>query len=250
MKKVPLVSMPIISEPFSRVAIDLVGPLIPSCRGHRYILTVIDCATRFPEAIPLKNIDTTTIAEALVTVFSRVGIPKEMLSDRGTQFKSDLMSEINRLLSIKAIFTSPYHACTNGTIERFHAVLKSMLKKLCMDKPKEWDRYIPSVLFAYREIPNDTLRFSPFELLYGRKARGPLSVLHDLWTNDDLDEEVKSTYQYVLDLRSKLEESAQIATTHAKVNSQLYKSYFDKRAKARTLQVGDEVLVMLPTNCM
>lgn len=247
-RKAPLVPMPIISEPFSRVAIDLVGPLTPSSQGHRYILTLIDCATRFPEAIPLKNIDTVTVAESLVGIFSRVGIPSEILSDRGTQFKSDLMAEVNRLLSIRALFTSPYHACCNGIVERFHAVLKAMLKKLCLDKPRDWDRYLPSVLFAYREIPNDTLKFSPFELLYGRRVRGPLCVLHDLWTKTELDDTVKTTYQYVLDLRSRLEDSAMIASANAAVNSKLYKTYFDRKAKSRVLAEGDEVLVLLPSS--
>jgi len=246
-RKVPLVSMPIISEPFSRVAIDLVGPLNASARGHKYILTMIDCATRFPEAVPLRNIDTVTVAENLMTIFARVGIPREILSDRGTQFKSDLMSEIHRLLSVRAIFTSPYHACCNGKVERFHAVLKSMLRKLCIEQPHDWDRYIPSVLFAYREIPNDTLKFSPFELLYGRKVRGPLTVLHELWTNENLDSDVKSLYQYVLDLRTRLEESAQLTSSHANINSKLYKAYFDRSAKARILTEGDEVLVLLPS---
>lgn len=71
-----------------------------------------------------------------------------------------------------------------------HAVVESMLRKLC----REWDRLITSVLFASREIPNDPLKFSPFELLYGRKARGPLSILHELWTNDKLDSEIKNKH--------------------------------------------------------
>ncbi|XP_066971747.1 uncharacterized protein [Macrobrachium rosenbergii] len=113
-KKVPMKEMPIVSEPFSRIAVDLIGPISPtSDRGHRYILTVIDCATRFPEAIPLRNIDTITVAEGLVEIFCRVGIPREILTDQGSQFKSDLMAEINRLLSIKALFTTPYHAACN-----------------------------------------------------------------------------------------------------------------------------------------
>ena len=104
-QKVPLSKMPIISEPFSRVAVDLIGPISPpSERGHKYILTLIDLATRYPEAIPLRNIDSVTVAESLVEIFCRVGVPREILSDRGTQFKSDLMSEVNRLLSIKSTF--------------------------------------------------------------------------------------------------------------------------------------------------
>ncbi|XP_063613788.1 uncharacterized protein LOC134787019 [Penaeus indicus] len=223
-RKAPMVQMPIISEPFSRVAIDIVGPISPpSSRGHKYMLTLIDMATRFPEAVPLRNIDSVTVAEALLTIFARVGIPKEILSNRGTQFNSDLMAEVNRLLSIQALYTSPYHVCCNDTVERFQAVLKAMLKKLCNERPHDWDRYIPSVLFAYREIPHDTLKFSPFELLYGRKVRGPLSILHNLRTKDDIDE-VKSTYQYVLDLRSRLKQSAQLASAHADVSSKMCKT--------------------------
>ena len=248
-QKVPLVKMPVISEPFSRIAIDIVGPITPaSDRKHKYILTIIDLATRYPEAVPLKNIDTVTIAESLVEVFCRVGVPKEILSDRGTQFKSDLMCEIHRILSIRAIFTSPYHAACNGTVERMNGVLKSMLKKVCVDNPTDWDRYIPVVLFAYREIPNDSLKFSPFELLYGRNVRGPLSILHELMTNSSIDEEVKTTYQYVLDLRTKLQETAKIAVQNANISASRYKEYFDRKAKPRKFVKGEEVLIMLPSN--
>ena len=91
-KKVPLEQMPIIDIPFKRIAIDLVGPIYPSSdHGHKYILSIIDYATRYPEAIPLKHIDTETVAEALVNVFSKVGVPEEVVSDCGTQFTSDLM---------------------------------------------------------------------------------------------------------------------------------------------------------------
>ncbi|XP_063591291.1 uncharacterized protein LOC134768392 [Penaeus indicus] len=248
-KRVPMKTVPVISEPFSRVAIDLVGPISPcSDRGHRYILTMIDYATRFPEAVCLKNIDTVTIAESLVEIFSRVGIPKEILSDRGTQFRSDLMAEIHRLLSVKALYTTPYHASCNGAVERLNGVLKAMIKKLCADHPRDWDRYLPAVLFAYREIPNDSLKFSPFELLYGRPVRGPLTILHELWSNDEIDNEVKSTYQYVTELRSRLEETAKLAVSQAEISSKTYKTYYDLKSRNRKLKVNDEVLVLLPTD--
>ena len=101
--KVPLEKMPLIDKPFKRVAVDLVGPIgPPSEDGHRYILTLIDFATHYPEAVPLKNIDTETVAEALVDIFSRLGVPEEILSDLGTQFVSDCMKEVTRLLNIKS----------------------------------------------------------------------------------------------------------------------------------------------------
>ena len=72
----PLGDMPLIDQPFKRVAIDLVRPVAPaSDKGHRYILTLVDYATRYPEAVPLKNIDTETLAEALLDMHSWVGVP-------------------------------------------------------------------------------------------------------------------------------------------------------------------------------
>ena len=88
--KVPLEKMPLVEKPFKRVAIDLVGPISPlSEEGHRYILTLVDFSIRYPEAVPLKNIDTETVAEALVDIFSRLGVTEEILGDLGTQFVSD-----------------------------------------------------------------------------------------------------------------------------------------------------------------
>ena len=86
--KIPLHNMPLIDMPLKRVAIDLIGPRSPPGEeGHRYILTLVYYATRYPETVPLKSIDTETVAEALVDIFSRLGIPEEILSDLGTQVR-------------------------------------------------------------------------------------------------------------------------------------------------------------------
>ena len=139
---VPLKKMPLIDKPFKRVAIDLVGPIGPQSEdGHKYILTLVDFATRYPEAVP-QNIDTKTVAEALVDIFSRLGVPEEILSDLGTQFVSDCMKEVTRLLSIKQFTTTPYHPMCNGLTEKFNATMKSMLKRLCSEQPRQWHRYI------------------------------------------------------------------------------------------------------------
>lgn len=121
MRPLPLKPLPIITEPFSRVAIDIVGPLSPpSSEGHRYILTLIDFATGFPEAVPIKEITSIDVSESLLSIFSRVGIPREILSDRGTQFTSQLMGDLHKLLGVKPLFTTPYHPSGNGRVERFH----------------------------------------------------------------------------------------------------------------------------------
>lgn len=111
--------MPIIEVPFRRIAVDLVGPIQPAIsKDDRYILTVVDFATRYPEAVALKGIETERVAEALVNVFCTVGVPKEMLTDMGSQFTSELMAEVSHLLSIRQLTTSPYHPMCNGLVER------------------------------------------------------------------------------------------------------------------------------------
>lgn len=76
-------SMTITTTPFHRVAIDLVCPFNPPLtRGNRYILTMVDYGTRWPEAVALKDISTITVAEALLDIFSRIGFPQEILRDQ------------------------------------------------------------------------------------------------------------------------------------------------------------------------
>ncbi|GFR73074.1 Gypsy retrotransposon integrase-like protein 1 [Elysia marginata] len=121
-------------------------------KGNRYILTIVDSARRWPEAIPLRNITTMAVAEAIFCAFSRLGLPKQVMSDRGTQFMFELMKELFKLFGMQPINTSPYHPANNGMCERLNGTLKTMLRKVEEDRPKDWDRYLPAVLFAYREV--------------------------------------------------------------------------------------------------
>ena len=124
------------SELTNRIRLCILDMSPPNEGGHRYILTLVDFSTRFPEAVPLKNIDTHIVAKALVDIFSRLGVPEEILSDLGTQFVSDCMREVTRLLSIKQLTTTPYHPMCNGLTEKFNGTMKSMLKRLCSEQPQ------------------------------------------------------------------------------------------------------------------
>ena len=245
----PLGKMPLIEVPFKRVAIDLVGPIAPvTDRGNRYILTMVDYATRYPEATALKCIDAETVAEALVTMFTRVGIPQEILSDQGSQFLSGVMKEVSRLLSMNQLVTTPYHPMCNGLVERFNGTLKMMLKRMCAERPKDWDRYLPALLFAYREVPQESLGFSPFEMLYGRTVRGPMAILKEVWTKESAEPEVKLTYQYVLELQERLQETCEVAKQELMKAQGKQKKHFDVKSRERKFKEGDKVLLLLPTD--
>ncbi|XP_060073585.1 uncharacterized protein LOC132553365 [Ylistrum balloti] len=246
--KVPLGMMPLIDAPFQRVAIDIVGPLQPATdRGNRFILTIVDYATRYPEAVALKGIETERVAEALVDVYSRVGVPKEVLTDQGSQFTSSVMREVSRLLSIRQLTTTPYHPMCNGLVERYNGTLKQMLRRMCSERPKDWDKYLNALLFSYREVPQESLGFSPFELLYGRVVRGPMMILRELCEKEVADPEVKSTYQYVLDLRERLEETCKLAQEQLRKAKVTQAKFYNRKAKNRVMEPGEKVLVLLPT---
>ena len=245
-QKAPLIPLPIITEPFKRVAMDIVGPLPRSKSGHKYILVLCDYATRYPEAIPLRSIDAEHVAEELIQLFARVGIPQEILTDQGTNFMSQLLSELYKLLHIHSIRTSPYHPQTDGLVERFNQTLKSMLRKVVAKEGKDWDKMLPYLLFAYREVPQASTGFSPFELLYGRDVRGPLDVIRESWEASG--EREDSVVSYVLSTLERLQEMAETVEENMSKAQARQKQWYDKGARLREFKKGDPVLVLLPSS--
>ena len=201
-----------------------------------------------PEAVPLKKLDMETVAEALVDIFSRLRVPKEILSDVGTQFVCDCVREVTQLLSVKQLTTTPYHPMCNSLTEKFTGTMKSMLKRLCSEQPRQWHRYINPLLFAYREVPQESTGFSPFELLYGRAVRGPMTILKQLWTKEVEECEVKNSYPYVFELQEKLEDTLKLAHSELEKAQQKGKHSYDRRSKVRKFQPDEKVVVLLPTD--
>ena len=118
---------------FSTVNIDLVGPLPPN-KGCAYLLTMIDRFTRWPEAIPLRDISASTVADAfLLHWVAKYGVPETIVTDRGTQFESGLFNKLLVALGCKHQRTTSYHPQSNGLIERFHRTLKNSLRAFQSD---------------------------------------------------------------------------------------------------------------------
>ena len=168
-----LVPLSVMETPFERIAMNIVCPLLKSWVGNRFILVICDYATCYQEAVQLFLCDMEQVAEALVNFFARVVTPREILSVHSTNFTSQLMKEIQNLLHVKAIKTTPYHPQTDGFVERFNKTLKSMLRKYVTESGKDWNKLLPYLLFAYREVPQALTGFAPFEHLYGHPVHGP-----------------------------------------------------------------------------
>ena len=106
-RKVPMQERTVMSEPFESMAVDIVGPMPKGKGGCRFLLTAICMASRWPEAIPLRTITAKAVAAGLVEVFSRTGIPLQLISDQGTQFVGSVVTQLCRNLHIEKIRTTP-----------------------------------------------------------------------------------------------------------------------------------------------
>ena len=136
------------------------------------------CAsTLFPEAIPLRNIKTKTIVQALTKYFTLFGLPKSIQSDQGSNFMSGLFQQVMHELKIQQYKLIAYHPESQGALERFHQTLKRMMRTYCLETGKDWEDGIHLLLFAARESVQELLGFSPFELVFGHTVRGPLDLL-------------------------------------------------------------------------
>ena len=246
--KVPLVSVPVIGKPFQKVCMDLIGPLPRSRKGNRYALVSVDMATKYPDVVTLKHIDSLTVAEALIQIYSRVGLPQEIVHDQGTQFMSAVMRKFNELLKIKSIYTTPFHPMANGQCENFNKTLKQMLRKFADEDPLNWDKYIQPMLFAYREVPQLSTGFSPFELLFGYEVRGPLFLLKHELLDESTDSETLPVTDYVVQMRTKVREFMRAANENEMHSKTKEKTYYDKRTRNRKFKIGDKVLLLLPTS--
>ena len=141
--------------------------------------------------------------------------------------------------------TSPYHPQMDGLVQQFNQTLKAMLWKAAQTEGKDWDKLIPFLLFAYREVPQASTGFSLFERLYGRAVRGPLDILHESWEAANKDDD--SAVLYILSLREKLQKMSQLARSNLQAAQSIQKKWYDRTARERSFQLGDQVLIFLPT---
>lgn len=172
----PLTTIPV-GGPFERLGVDVLQ-LPKTHSGKQYAIVFMDYFTKWPEVFVTSKQDTLTVAKLLVEKIVPVhGVPRELLSDRGGCFLSKLIFEFYRLLGITKSNTTAYHPKTDGMVERFNRTLTDMLAKTAHDDPRNWDKRVPFVLFAYRTSPHESTGQTPFKLLYGHEALLPTAEL-------------------------------------------------------------------------
>ena len=136
--------------------------------------------SKWPEALPVSNQETATVARALVEgFFCRFGMPEELHSDQGRNFESTLFRECCQLLGIRKTRTTPLHPESDGMVERFNRTLVQEIAKRCRHGQNDWDMYIPTILMAYRSAEHEATGYTPAQLMVGRELRIPLDLLFE-----------------------------------------------------------------------
>lgn len=148
------------------------GPLPTTSDGYRYLLTVVDRCTHWPEAFPLRDITAENVAKALYDGwFTRFGVCQYLTSDQGRQFESNLFSELMKCMGIHRIRSTPYHPQSNGAVERFHRSLKVAL--MARLDSTSWQDELSTILLGLRSTLRSDTGISAAELTYGCTLKLP-----------------------------------------------------------------------------
>ena len=174
-RPVPLQRFPMAQERLAAWSVDFVGPITLSERGNRVIFTAVESFTRWPEAVALPNMESETLAQAFIeTIVARYGVPRLVHSDRGSNFISELMMSVYKILRIKKTETSPYHPMANGFCENFHRYLGNALKMVTGPAQTDWDIQLPYALLSYRVSFHRFHGDSPAYALFGQDLDLPV----------------------------------------------------------------------------
>ena len=245
LSKAPLQPLPIIKDPFSRVAMDVFGPLTRTEAGNKYVLVLMDYTSKWSEAYALRNVITETVVKYLIDMTVRVGIPEEVLTDNGSNFVSKTMRECCTTMGIEQIKTSPYHPQTDGMVERFNVTLKRLLRKLTQNPKVEWDECLPYVLWEYRGNVHKTTGFSPYQMLYGRPMRMPLDQMVRYWRGKKKQGQ-NTTIEFVETHKANMQVVRDSAYEKEIKEKESQEFYHDRKSVVWNFDVGEYILVFRP----
>ena len=168
------------------------------------------------------------MCEAILQLWQFTGCGEIVSSDCGSNFTSQLTREFMSRLGCSPRFSTPGHPQACGLAERMVATVKGMISKMAVDNPKTWYKYLGYVLWALREIPNETNGVPPWVMMFGHLPRGPLSILKESWCGErSLPLCLKSSSDFFNDLRQKLEIAHDYVQSHSEREQRRYVSRYN-----------------------
>ena len=173
----PLQPLSIPSWKWEDISMDFIVGIPKTAKGYDSIWVVVDCFTKSAHFIPVKaGYKSHQYAELYIArIVSLHGIPKTIISDRGSQFVARFLEQLHAALGTQLIRSSAYHPQTDGQTERINQILEDMLRACALTYSQKWDECLPLAEFAYNNSYQESIKMAPFEALYGRRCRTPLN---------------------------------------------------------------------------
>ena len=238
-KKVPSDLIQLNDNPFSHIALDYVTHFETSSSGNSYLLTVIDLATRYANAIPVKTLTAEEMLDKLMSHHVlKFGYPQKITTDNGRQFTSVAFSKFCKDNNIEHILISPMHPQSNGVSERFNGSIGDMIKSTCLDNPRAWDEKVDQLVFTYNSSKRSGTKFSPHELVFTYVPHDQINKI-----DSELHEPVPMN-EFVVNKHLNAIDDRRIALDNLTSSQIVNKTRYDKGTVDRTLKVGDKVLLL------
>ena len=230
--------------PLQRVSLDLLGPFPETEKNHyKYVLSICDHFTRWIELYPMRDMEASTVARIFVEEFvSRHGLVRQILTDQGRQFESKLFQEICQLLDIDKKRSTSFHPQTNGIQERFNRTIEDMLSKYVSANQRDWDKYLPILLLAYRSSIHESTHQTPYMMMFGRHALLPV----DLVCPQPSTEREMTSHEYVDALKERLEKVYKLTQSEMAQACDRQKKTYDHRIYVIPYSIGDLVWLRNP----
>ena len=237
----PLHPIPV-KRPFQIIAVDIMElPLTE--QGNRYVIVFQDFLTKWPLVFPVPDQKAIRIARLIAEeVLPLFGVPDALLSDRGANLLAHVMTDMCELLGVKKLNTTSYHPQCDGMVERLNRTLKAMLRKHVAKFHSQWDRFLPGVLWAYRNTPHESTKEKPSFLLFGIDLRSPTEA--SFLPPESLDPTDLGSYRE--ELMVSLSSARELAASSIQEAQKSYKTQYDKRVRVVDFRLGDWVFVRFP----
>lgn len=226
------------TAPMEELSVDIVGPLPPTPRHHKYLLVVIDKFTKFIELFPLRAATSKNIVDCMVQVFCRHGTPAAISSDNGKPFVSTVWRGLLEHWGIRDRHTVPYRPA-GQMVERHNGTVKECLRAYCSNH-RDWDRHIPEIAFAMRTAESVVTGYTPAFLCYGRELRTPWEQPA---AKDDTEPAETASHAFAAEVTRCLQEALEETRGHQQTARQAQKTYYDRHRRPTTVQQGDLVLL-------
>ncbi|GJS33527.1 reverse transcriptase domain-containing protein [Tanacetum coccineum] len=150
-----------VREIFDIWGIDFMGPF-PKSHKFEYILVVIDYVSKWAEAKALATNDARVVINFLKKIFSRFGISKALISDKGTHFCNKQIEKILKRYGVHHRFATAYHPQTSGKVENTNTALKRILEITVKANPSVWSRKLDDTLWAFYTAYKTLIGTSPY----------------------------------------------------------------------------------------